>query len=76
VAQAMGRAAAARWGRGWNRDSYVGGKVDALPADLVVVDRLAPIRVGVPRGHRLYAAAATWYGEESSPIAISAAERP
>lgn len=73
AARTMGRAAARRWGRGWNRASYVGEKVNRLRADVLITRQLAAVGLSVAPNHQLYAAAVNWYGEESTPIPIEGA---
>jgi hypothetical protein len=68
VIRRMNDGAEQRWGKGWEKDSYIGGKLP--PRDLPVSFHGKPLQLSLPKGKRLWAVAATWYGEESRPVEI------
>jgi hypothetical protein len=68
VIRKMNDGAKRRWGKGWSADSYVGKKMPR-PNLPVSIDGQS-LQLPKLEGKKLWAVAATWYGEESKPVEV------
>lgn len=72
VIRQMEAGAKQRWGKGWPNKVYVDEKTRKVPDDLpYTVNNEELILRGDLKNKRVYAVAATWYGEESPPTVVA-----